>query len=417
MREYSKWILCLVLVFSVFLSGCGNKSASGENGKITLNLSLWDENFKDVVDKSVAEFEKEHKNVKVKVTFTPWADYWTKTRTSLAGGGGPDVFWINGNNFYQYAAKGYIKDLQPFIDKDKFDTSVYTPSLLKLYSYKGDLYGMPHFLDAIALFYNKKMFDDAGIPYPDDTWTWDNVEKVGAQLTDKTKGIYGYVAQVKPQESYLNLIFQARGYVLSDDKKKSGFDTPEALSAFEWIKKLMDKGISPSMQQQMETEPKQIFNTGKAAMIPLISVNVPESYKMLGDKLGLAPLPAEKQKATVVHGLSWVVNKNTKEAQLSYELAKTLTNKAANENLAKSGLSIPAYQAADKEWTTSIPGLDLSVFIDSLKFGVPYPVSKNSQAWQDVMNKELQEAFLGKKSIEEATKNISNEMNTILANE
>jgi multiple sugar transport system substrate-binding protein len=429
MKTYPKLLVSLLIVISIFVAGCANQSSvsdesngsneSSDEGsrKVTLDLALWDEGMSDVLDKTIADFEANNPNVKVNITFTPWSDYWTRTRTSLAGGSGPDVFWINGSNFYQYAASGLIKNMQPMIDKENFDTSVYTPALLELYSFEGDLYGLPNFLDSIALFYNKRMFDDAGLEYPDETWTWDTIEEVGAQLTNKDKGIYGYIAQVKPQEGYYNLIFQAGGYVLSEDKKTSGFDSPEVLSAFKWMEKLMEEGISPKIQQQMETEPKQIFNSGRAAMIPLISVNVPESYKMLGDDLGVAPLPAGKQKATVVHGLSWVINQNTEEEELAWELAKALTGKKANEYIAESGFSIPAYLGTEDKWLESIPSVELQVFIDSLEFGVPSPVSKNSAQWNDVLAKELQEAFLGRKSIEEALKTITEDMNEILANE
>ncbi len=418
MKTYSKWVVGLFLIISIFITGCGSESANGgSKEKVTLNLALWDEGLSEVLNKSIAEFEAEHKNVEVKVTYTPWSDYWTKTRTSLAGGSGPDVFWINGSNFYKYAASGFIKNLKPIIEKEKFDTSVYTPSLLDLYSFNGELHGMPHFLDSIALFYNKKMFDEAGLSYPDETWTWDTVEEVGAKLTNKDKGIYGYVAQVKPQEGYYNLVPQAGGYILSPDKKKSGINSPEALSAFKWMKHLMDEGISPTMQQQMETEPKQIFNSGRAAMIPLISVNVPESFEILGDDLGLAPLPAGKKKASVVHGLSWVINENTEKEQLAWELVKKLTGEKANEYIAESGFSIPAYLGTEDKWVNSIPSVNLKVFIESLEYGVASPVSKNTGEWADVLSKELQEAFLGRKSIEEALKTISVKTDEVLANE
>jgi multiple sugar transport system substrate-binding protein len=419
MKTHTMWITCLLILTTIFISGCLNESTTGEGEgeKVTLRLALWDKNISGVIDKSVAAFEEKHKNVDVQVTYTPWSDYWTKTRTSLAGGSGPDVFWINAANFYNYAANGFIKNLQPFIDKDNLDTSVYISSLVELYKYKDDVYGMPHFLDSIALFYNKQMFDEAGLDYPDKTWTWETIEKVGAKLTNEEKGIYGYVAQVKPQEGYYNLIHQAGGHVLNKDKTKSGIGSPEALSAFKWMKHLMEKGISPTLQQQMETQPKQFFNSRKAAMIPLISVNAAESYKMLGDDLGVAPLPAGKEEATVVHGLSWVVNENTKTAQLAYELAKQLTSKQANLNIAKSGFSIPAWKGTEDEWLKSFPGIDLQVFIDSLKFGFPSPVSKNTSEWSAVLSRELQEAFLGKQSLKEATQIIEREMNKILANE
>jgi multiple sugar transport system substrate-binding protein len=419
MKKLLMFLLATLLVGSIFLAGCSNKEgASGASSdKVTLNVALWDENVSEVVDKSIDLFKEKHPEVEVKVTYTPFADYWTKLKTSLAGGSGPDIFWMNGPNFHQYASSGLIKDIQPLIDADSLDTSVYTQALVDLYTYEDNLYGLPYFLDSIGLFYNKKMFDDAGIPYPDDTWDWAKVEEVGAKLTDKEKGIYGYIASSANQAGYYNLIHQAGGFIISEDKTKSGFASPEAQSALQWTKDLMDKGISPSAQAQIETKVNQIFGSGKAAMLPNISVNAPVLHEMLGDDLGVAVLPKGKEKASIIHGLSWAMNAKTKHEELAWELQKVLSGEEAGKFMAESGFSIPAYKGTEEAWLESIPSLDLKVFVDSLEFGVPYPVSKNTAEWQDVENKEIQDALLGKKSIEDATKKLASKMDEILAKE
>lgn len=407
----------LVMCFSalIFLVSCSNDE--GKSEKITLNLALWDEEAREIIDNVVSDFEEQHSNVSVNVTYTPWSDYWTKTRTSLAGGKGPDVFWINGHYFYPFAMNGFIKSLQPYIEEENLDVSVYPETLIDLYSTEGELYGMPHFLDTIALFYNKELFDEQGIDYPDETWTWEDIREQGEILTNEEEGIYGYVAQVKPQEGYDNLIHQAGGFVISEDRKKSGYNTPESLKAFKWMEELMEAGISPSIKQQMETEPKQIFGSGKAAMIPLISVNVPEMYELLGENLGVAQLPGDEEKAAYVHGVSWAINENTEHDELAWELVKALTGEEGNKYIAESGFSIPAYEGTEDAWIEELPEVDLNVFIESLDFGFPAPVSKDSAKWRDVVEEELQNAFLGSKKIEEALKVIEEEMNDILENE
>lgn len=409
-------ILVFLFLFTAVMTGCGGSSGEA-GGKKVINVALWDENVKDTVNKSIELYKKNHPDVEVKVTYTPWADYWTKLKTSLAGNSGPDVFWMNGPNFYAYASKGWIKDLQPLIDESKLDTSVYTDALVNLYTYNDHLYGLPYFLDAVGLYYNKELFDKAGVSYPDGSWTWDTIEQNAAKLTDKQNGVYGYTALIDSQSGYYDLIHQAGGYIISEDKTKSGFDSPEALSAFQWEKKLMDQGYSPNAQQQLETKPLQLFGSGKAAMFPAISVSAPELYKLLGDRLGVAPLPAGKQKATIVHGLSWAMNEKTKHQQEAWDLIQVLSGKEGEQYLAESGFSIPAYKGTEEGWLKSIPSLDLKVFVDSLDFAVPYPVSERTAEWQDVETKELQDAYLGKKSFEEALKTIADKMNEILAEE
>jgi multiple sugar transport system substrate-binding protein len=152
-------------------------------------------------------------------------------------------------------------------------------------------------------------------------------------------------------------------------------------------------------------------------MFPGISVNSPELHKLLGDKLGVAVLPAGKEKASIVHGLSWAINGKTKVEQESWELIQILSGKEGQELLADSGFSMPAYKGTEGGWLKSIPSLDLQVFVDSLEFAVPYPVSQKTAEWQDAEVKEIQAAFLGKKAFEEALKNAGEQMNAILATE
>ena len=178
----------LLLILISLLVGCGSGQT---DGAVELDVALWDPDVSEAVAKSVQAFEEKHPDVNVNVTYTPYNDYFTRLRTELAGKKGPDVFWMNGPNFYQYASLGLIKNLQPLIERDNLDTSVYTPALKELYAYDQKLYGLPYFQDVIGLFFNKKLFDEAGIPYPDETWTWETVEEVGRKLTDNKNGIYG----------------------------------------------------------------------------------------------------------------------------------------------------------------------------------------------------------------------------------
>jgi multiple sugar transport system substrate-binding protein len=418
MKKMRFWVHLLLIFTVIAMSACSNEASSGKEKK-TLEVALWDENASDAVDKSIEEFNKKHPDVKVNVTYTPWEDYWTKLKTSIGGGKGADVFWMNGPNFYQYASSGFIKDLEPYVQEDgEYKKEDYFPAVVDLYTYEGKLHAAPYFIDSVGLYYNKKFFDEAGIPYPDETWTWDDIEKVGGQLTDKENGVYGYSMDIKAsQQVYYNLIHQAGGFIISEDKTRSGFDTPETKEAFKFIEKIIDKGISPSAQTVMETEGKQLFLSEKVAMLPAISVSTGEFKEVLGDKLGIAPLPKGKQAASIVHGIGWAMNEKTQNDKLSWDLIKALSGKEGNKVIAETGFSIPADKDISDIWLKSIPSLDLQVFLDAQGYGVPYPISKNTSEWQDVEKKEIQGAFLGQQSIDKALDTVAKKMNEILAKE
>lgn len=83
MKKRMSVLISVLFVLTALLSACGGGNASGgNNGKKVINVALWDENVRDTLDKSIKIFNEKHPNVEVKVTYTPWADYWTKLKNS-----------------------------------------------------------------------------------------------------------------------------------------------------------------------------------------------------------------------------------------------------------------------------------------------------------------------------------------------
>lgn len=414
MKNLAKTVL--FILFVSFLVACS--SETGGNSE-TLEVALWDENASDAVDASIEAFKEEHPDVEVNVTYTPYEDYWTKLKTSLGGGNAADVFWMNGPRFYEYVTSDLIKNLEPFIEEDsEFTKDGYFSTVIELYSYEEDLYAAPYFVDSVGLFYNKELFDEADVPYPDETWTWEDIEEKGAQLTNPDEGVFGYAAHtVANQQGYYNLIHQAGGFIINEDKTESGFNTPETKEAFYFLENIIEQGISPSTQMQIESEPRQLFMSNKLAMLPSISVNGEMLHNELGDKLGVAPLPAGKEEASIVHGIGWAINEATDQEELAWELVKKLSGEEGNKVIAESGFSMPAYEEMGSIWLESLPSLDLQIFLDAQKDGVAYPISERTAEWQDVEMTEIQAAFLGQQTLDEALEIVADEMNAILEEE
>ncbi|WP_066189695.1 MULTISPECIES: ABC transporter substrate-binding protein [Gracilibacillus] len=409
-------VMLWMMVLGVLLVGCGSNAGSDAN---TLEVALWDEKISGAVEASIEEFNQEHPDVEVKVTYTPYDNYFTKLRTSLGGGSGPDVFWMNGPNFYEYMSFGLIKDLEPFIEEDsEFSKDVYFDSMIDLYSHEDHLYAAPYFADIVGLFYNKRLFDEAGLDYPDESWTWEDIKEKGELLTDQENGVYGYSASVvSNQAGYYNLIPQAGGYMINEEKTKSGFNSPEAKEAFTFMQDLINEGISPSVQTQIETNPRDLFMSGKIAIHPEISVNTEMFYDELGDDVGIAPLPAGEKEGSIAHGIGWAMNGDTEKEELAWDLIKHLSGEKGNQFIAESGFSIPAQEEMSDLWVDSLPELDLQVFIDAQETSFPYPVSQNTIQWQDVEQAEIQGAFLGYKPLNQALDNVVHEMDLILETE
>ena len=201
----------------------------------TINYAIWGDTTELAnQQKIVNAFMAKNPTIKVKVTVADWDTYWDKLQTSLAGGNAPDVFVMDGPLFPDYQTRDQLLDLTPLIKRDGFDTSQLADlGVQDFTAANGDLYGLPRDLSTIALYYNKTMFDAAGIPYPDDTWNWDKLASVAKQLTKTSGGNtqWGFYTETTDMENYWSsLVWQAGGDILSADKKTVAIDTDQAAS-------------------------------------------------------------------------------------------------------------------------------------------------------------------------------------------
>jgi multiple sugar transport system substrate-binding protein len=109
------------------------------------------------------------------------------------------------------------------------------------------------------------------------------------------------------------------------------------------------------------------------------------------------------------------MNNHTQNQDLAWELMKSLTDKQSGQYVAQSGFSIPAYKGSEQEWVKSIPDVNLQAFINDLQYGIAIPNTENAMEWWTVMGDEVQKMFFGEESVDQATKNVADKMNQVLA--
>ena len=409
----------IVLLLALVLTACGGGGSSSSGQNVTLRYSIWDTNQAPAMQQIAAEFKKTHPNINVQVQVTPFTEYWTKLETAATGGSAPDIFWMNGPNLIKYASNNVLLPLDDKISADKVDLSNYPPSLVALYTYNGKHYALPKDFDTVALWYNKKLFDAAGLKYPDASWNWNTLRDAARKLTNPSKGVWGIAAQQANQEGYYNTIPQNGGYVISNDKKSSGYDKPATIGGLQfWINLIQDKS-SPTLAQMTDTPPISLFESGKVAMLYAGSWNAIEfaHNEYTKDKVDVAVLPQGKQRATVIHGLGNVIFANTPHPQEAWEFVQFLGSKQAADIQAKTGTVIPAYNGSQVNWVKAYPNFHVQVYIDELVYAVPFPISKNTAAWEAVESKVLNQVWAGQMSVDKGAKQLAQQMNQILAQE
>ena len=190
MKKLLALILTLAILLSFGVMAFADDDVSGE-----LNVYLWDNEYAAIA--AVEAYQAKYPNVKVNLNLTPFMDYQTKLFTSLAGGETMDVFFMRESQVYRtYVSKGLCMPLDDYIASTGFDMSPYEGYRPQI-TVDGQIYELPYRGGGYHLYYNKDMFDEAGIPYPDmyDSYTWAEFAEVAKQLTkgdgaDKVHGVY-----------------------------------------------------------------------------------------------------------------------------------------------------------------------------------------------------------------------------------
>lgn len=140
----------------------------------------------------VKAFEQLYPQYKIDFTLIPEAEYPATLRQMAVTGTLPDVLCLWEYDIVEFAKAGYVIPLDQYVAQSPLiNVEDFIPATKELMAMQGGLYGLPWCYATHVLYYNKDLFDKAGIPYPDENWTWDDFVRAARALTDPAAGIYG----------------------------------------------------------------------------------------------------------------------------------------------------------------------------------------------------------------------------------
>ena len=362
-------------------SFAGAQATPYDGEEVTISYGFWDTSQQAAIEAQLAAFNEQFPNINVELQIVPWEDYWTQLQTGVAGGEIFDVFWINAGSLPVYAGNDALLPIASIVGDGGIDPSVFPQALVEMYAHEGVQYGLPRDFDTIALFYNRDLFDAAGVDYPTGDWTWDDFRAAAEQLTDEANGIWGAGLQTSWQENYYNFILQNNGQILNEEGTRSLVDEPEACEAFEYLTGFFTDELTPSLAiQQTNPVADSLFPAGQVAMMTGGSFRA-GAYGEAPANLDVAPLPMKEQRATVIHGLANVIWSGTQNPGAALELVRFLAGEEAELILGESGATIPAYEGTQENWVNSNPDMDLQVFIDATEYSEQIPSSSAGIEW------------------------------------
>ena len=231
---------------------------------------LWDNGFKPIIDK----FEAAHPNIKWKGTAIPYNDMHTKIVTLVAGGTPPDGMSVPSDRAAELIMRRVLRENDSYLARDKSVpvADVYPARLLN-YKVDNKLYALPIDNGAEAVYYNKEIFDKAGVPYPRDTWTWDDLLDKARRLTrkdDPNRPVFGFEYRTTLHRFYSPFAGHGGEY-FDKDLTKTLLDAGTSIKALQWFLDLRCKhAVAPTPAQAADLQKAggggQVFGMGNYAM-------------------------------------------------------------------------------------------------------------------------------------------------------
>jgi multiple sugar transport system substrate-binding protein len=282
----------------------------------TIRVGSWDsEDGLKPWNDAIASFKAAYPGIDVKLESVPQG-YGDKLLAEFASGTAPDVFQVGDGDVPKFAAQGVFEPLDPYISGEKgnnpLDTSVFVKAVSDIGKVNGKTYLLTKDFSPLVLYYNKKMFDAAGVAYPTDKWTWDDFSAAAQKLTVKDSS--GNITQWGVQlpdgwgDAYWSrgiwpIIYQNGGNVISDDgKTTTGYLNSDAtVQAVQWYSDLFLKDkVAPTKADVDALAGADLFATGKVAMLWTGVWPLGDYIKNKDISIGTSQLPQGKQRGNSI---------------------------------------------------------------------------------------------------------------------
>ncbi len=352
------------------------------------------------------------------------ADYYTKIQTNLAGGTAADLMWLSQEYIVGYADKGVLLDISDQLSTDtrpaaKLDD--YFPNVLQTAQFNGRTFGLPWIAQPVMLYYNPKLFADAGVEVPNDNWTWDDFKAAAEKLTRDTNGdgtvdVYGTAFNGWPPVHMF--IWQAGGEVVSEDRTTSPIDTPEAIAGAQFYKDIIYNAKLAAPQNVIAEQGfGELAKNGKVAMFfggaaDDLDYAAKKDSRFAEMKMALVP-KGPQNRQTFAWTASTVINAATQNPQAAFDALVDLTEGihhwkivAPRQSLATADVlaaSVPDKQASAEVILKALP--------DSRSFRI---VPRQSE-WDSLFWEKFQDPlYQGKGTAEELAKSARTELELVL---
>lgn len=349
-----------------WLSGQRTASETDEPDRAHVQLVYQDwrsDWFPSMAQEMLEKFHAEHPLIRVFYTPDP-LNMEVDTLADLQAGTAADVFQGCCTFFPTWAQLGLTLDLQPFVDRDldqatidDWDQAQYEALALR----DGPRFGLPKYRGALALYYNKDLFDKYQVAYPTDQWTYDDYLAAMQKLThdqdsDGATDLWGSMTDIAWERLQLHVNNWGGHLVAPENPARCLMGAPEAMAAFEWLRaRMWDDGVMASFLNVQNMSTRSAFINQRVAMVEDGSWALKDILVGSNFRIGVAPLPrGPVRRTTLATTDGFGIYVGTTHSEEAWTLMKFLISKRYGRAMAKANFLQPARDSLVDEWVDFI---------------------------------------------------------------
>ncbi len=387
-------------------------AASPASGQITLTVAGWSSSPAEdaLVQQALNQFTQQNPDIKVNWQVIP-GDYPTKMRANVASGNVPDVFYLQPGMAQEYIKAGKLLNLSPYMARDNVPATDFYDSLMQPFTCAdGTVFGIAKDWNSLGLFYNKKMFQQAGLGDPSN-WSWSDLQDAAKKLTQGK--VYG-IALPPDTSRWGAFLFANGGQILTSDGKQAAFNSQQGVDAttFYTSFQLNHTGVRPGdVGAGWDGDAfgkQQVAMTFEGGwMIPFMSQNFPDV------EYGIAPVPMAPngKRGNLLYTNAWAAYGGTKYPDAAWKLIRFLTAAGHQGDVLRSGFALPTVKSLENDsYFQQNPGV--AVLQQGAAYGhADFYGAADSQIHTEIGNA-LQSIMLGQASVQDALNKAAQNVNT-----